>query len=63
MIVNEKQFLKTMIEYVKYEDFPNKDEILTILRNSIITFEKTSYFTKKVINFGKILLCAYPSLC
>ena len=47
MVVNEKQFLKTMIEYVKYEDLPNKDELLAILRNSIITFDKTTYFTRK----------------
>ena len=60
MIVNGKQFLKTMIEYVKYEDFPNKDEILTILRNSIITFEKTSYFTKKSYQFWENIALRVP---
>ncbi|WP_418756939.1 hypothetical protein [Eubacterium ventriosum] len=39
--MNEQQFLKTMIEIVKYDDFENKDELLGILRNSIITFNKT----------------------
>ncbi len=45
--MNEQQFLKTMIEIVKYDDFENKDELLGILRNSIITFDKTSAFTRK----------------
>ena len=44
--MNEKQFLKTMIETVKYDDdFQNKDDILGILRYSIVTFEKTEAFT------------------
>lgn len=44
--MNEKQFLKTMIETVKYdEDFPNKDDILGILRYSIVTFRKTGAYT------------------
>lgn len=44
--MNEKQFLKTMIETVKYdEDFSNKDVILGILRYSIVTFRKTGAYT------------------
>ncbi len=45
--MTEQQFIKTMIETVKYEDIKNKDELLAILRNSIITFDKTSSFTRK----------------
>ena len=45
--MNEQQFLKTMIETIKYDEFQNKDELLTILRNSVITFDKTSSFTHK----------------
>lgn len=45
--MNEQQFLKTMIETVKYDDYDNKDELLGILRNSIITYRKTTQFTKK----------------
>ena len=45
--MNEQQFLKTMIETIKYDEFQNKDELLAILRNSIITFNKTSAFTSK----------------
>lgn len=44
--MNEKQFLKTMIETIKYDDeFQNKDEILSILRYSIVTFRKMGAFT------------------
>lgn len=44
--MNENQFLKTMIETIKYDDeFQNKDEILSILRYSIVTFRKTGAFT------------------
>ncbi|WP_084331177.1 phospholipase D-like domain-containing protein [Ruminiclostridium cellobioparum] len=45
--MNEQQFLKTMIEIVKYDEYENKDELLGILRNSIITYNKTSNFTRK----------------
>ncbi|MFJ8527334.1 phospholipase D-like domain-containing protein [Bacillus sp. NPDC094106] len=45
--MNEQQFLKTMIETVKYDEYDNKDELLGILRNSIIIYDKTSSFTRK----------------
>lgn len=45
--MNAERFLKTMIETVKYEGYENKDELLGILRGSIITFDKTSTFTRK----------------
>lgn len=44
--MNEKQFMKTMIETIKYdEEYGNKDELLGILRYSLITFRKTGAFT------------------
>lgn len=43
----EQQFLKTMIETVKYDEYDSKDKLLGILRNSIISFNKTSNFTQK----------------
>ncbi|EKC80908.1 Phosphatidylserine/phosphatidylglycerophosphate/cardiolipin synthase-like protein [human gut metagenome] len=44
--MNEKQFLKTMIETIKYdEDIQNKDDLLGILRYSIVTFRKTGAYT------------------
>lgn len=45
--MNEIQFMKTMIETIKYDDYDRKDELLTILRNSLIRFNKTNSFTKK----------------
>lgn len=45
--MNEQQFLKTMIETVKHEEYRNKSELLGILRNSIITYQKTSQFTRQ----------------
>ncbi|QNO14153.1 DUF1669 domain-containing protein [Alkalicella caledoniensis] len=45
--MNESQFMKTMIETIKYDEYDRKDELLTILRNSLIKFDKTSAFTKK----------------
>jgi hypothetical protein len=42
----EKQFLKTMIETIKYDDeIINKDELLGILRYSLVTFRKTGAYT------------------
>lgn len=32
--MTEDQFLKTMIETIKYDDYEKKEEMLTILRNS-----------------------------
>jgi len=45
--MNESQFMKTMIETIKYDEYERKDELLTILRNSLIKFDKTSAFTRK----------------
>ncbi len=45
--MEEKTFLKTMIETVKYDDYDRKNELLTILRNSRITYDKTNEFTRK----------------
>lgn len=39
---------KTMIEYIKYEeDIENKNELLTILRCSMLLFDKTRSFATK----------------
>lgn len=45
--MNESQLMKTMIETIKYDDYDQKEELLTILRNSLIMFNKTNSFTKK----------------
>jgi phosphatidylserine/phosphatidylglycerophosphate/cardiolipin synthase-like enzyme len=36
--MGDKKYLKTMIDVVKYEDYDNKSELLSILRNSEITY-------------------------
>lgn len=45
--MTEIQFMKTMIETIKYDEYDKKDELLTILRNSMILFDKSSAFTRK----------------
>ncbi len=46
--MTEQQFFKTMIETIKYDDmYHNKDELLGVLRNSVISFDKSSNFTRK----------------
>lgn len=47
MTMTEDQFLKTMIETIKYDDYEKKEEMLTILRNSVIYFDKTSSFATR----------------
>lgn len=45
--MGENNFLKTMIETIKYGDYENKDELIGILRNSKIKFNNTNIFTSK----------------
>lgn len=47
--MNEKQFLRTMIETLKWDgdDYENKEKMLSILRYAEIDFEKTTTFTRK----------------
>lgn len=46
-MITEEDFLRTMIETVKYDGYNNKDELLGILRNAVLTYNKTTTFTKK----------------
>lgn len=47
-MTREEQFLETMIETVKYDDeYTEKDALLTILRYSIITFDKRGVYGNK----------------
>jgi hypothetical protein len=41
------RFLKTMIEVVKYDEFDNKHELLSVIRNSTITFSPTKTFATR----------------
>lgn len=45
--MNSDALLKTMIEYIKYEEIANKTELLAILRGSKLTFDTTTTFTYK----------------
>ena len=45
--MNSDALLKTMIEYIKYEEVENKTELLAILRGSKLSFDKTRAFTSK----------------
>ncbi|KIV56432.1 phosphatidylserine synthase [Aneurinibacillus migulanus] len=58
--MNEQQFLKTMIETVKYDEYDNKDELLGILRNSIITYDQTNTFTHKPWQFWEYIDLRVP---
>lgn len=62
--MNANALAKTMIEYIKYEeDIENKNELLTILRCSMLLFDKTRSFATKNINSGKILTFECLFLC
>lgn len=58
--MEETIFLKTMIETVKYDDYKNKDELLTILRNSVITFDKTRCYATKNKHFQEYIDLRVP---
>lgn len=45
--MTENQFLRTMIETIKYDEYTDKDVLLGILRNSIITYDKTNSYSRK----------------
>ncbi|MEO4055095.1 hypothetical protein [Solibacillus sp. CAU 1738] len=49
--MDENQYLRTMIETVKYVDFNRKEELIGILNNSIVTFDKSNSFTTKSWQF------------
>jgi HKD family nuclease len=45
--MDEQQFLRTMTETVKFGKYVNKNQLLTLLRNSEIDFDKTGVFANK----------------
>ncbi|PWW27800.1 phospholipase D-like protein [Cytobacillus oceanisediminis] len=58
--MNEEQFLRTMVETVKYGKNPNKNELLTLLRNSEIDFDKTGVFASKYRHFEEYIDLRVP---
>ncbi|MDF2036571.1 phospholipase D-like domain-containing protein [Cytobacillus oceanisediminis] len=45
--MEEQRFLRTMLETVKHRKYEKKDELIGILRNSIITYDRTGTFGSK----------------
>ncbi|MCQ6267139.1 phospholipase D-like domain-containing protein [Fictibacillus sp. WQ 8-8] len=58
--MKEQQFLKTMVETIKWNDYENKDKLLTILRNSIITYERTSTYASKPNQYREFVYLRVP---
>jgi phosphatidylserine/phosphatidylglycerophosphate/cardiolipin synthase-like enzyme len=58
--MNERQFLKTMIETVKYDDYEKKDELLGILRNSIVTYDSTRSYSYKPNHYWEYIDLRVP---
>lgn len=60
--MNEKDFLRTMIETIKYDDdySSNRNELLAILRYSIIDFNKTNDFGNKSWYFREYIDLRVP---
>ncbi|MCK1998138.1 phospholipase D-like domain-containing protein [Psychrobacillus psychrodurans] len=54
-------FLRTMIETVKYDDdYKNKDQLLNILRNSYLKFDQTNVFATKSYQFWEYVSLRVP---
>ncbi|MHB1453343.1 MAG: phospholipase D-like domain-containing protein [Saccharofermentanales bacterium] len=60
--LNEQQFKKLLIDTVKVGDHPEKEQVISLLKISIVRFEKTGEFTRRLWNHYKeyIYLCIIP---
>ena len=56
MIITEEQFLKTMIETVKYEDYEPKSDLLAIYEILLLRLIRLQVLHEKAINIGKTLI-------
>lgn len=54
--MKEEIFLKTMIDTVKWGEYKNSDQLLTILMNSIITYNRTGTYGSKS-NYYREYVC------
>lgn len=45
--MNEEQFRDSLIRVARYSDYAEKEKVLSLLKNTYITFDKTHDFTKK----------------
>lgn len=58
--MEEERFLKTVIELVKFRKYDRKDELLGILRNSILTYDRTSIYGDKPNYFREYVCLRVP---
>ncbi|RUS44611.1 phospholipase D-like domain-containing protein [Cohnella sp. AR92] len=59
--MKEEQFLKTMIEAIKYDKkYNNKSELLGILRYSVLTYERTGTYGRKQDHFREYVCLRVP---
>lgn len=55
------QFLRTMIETIKYDyNVDYKEELLGLLRNSVISFEKTGSYVNRLNYFREYICLRVP---
>ncbi|MCL5059045.1 MAG: phospholipase D-like domain-containing protein [Actinobacteria bacterium] len=60
--MDEKDFLKLLIDTIRVEDYADKDKLIALLKLTVIRFEKTGEFTRHLWNHSKeyIQICIAP---
>jgi len=60
--MNEQAFKKLLIDTVRVGDNPDKENIISLLKISVVRFEKTGDFTRRLWNHYKeyVFLCIIP---
>ena len=48
--MDEKEFLKLVIETVQVEDYEQKDDLIDLLKIATLKFQKTDEFTRRLWN-------------
>lgn len=46
--MNEEQFRDGLIRIARYSDYKEKEDVLSLLKRSYVTFDKTNSFTRKL---------------
>ena len=49
--MNEEQFRDGLIRIARYSDYKEKEDVLSLLKRSYVTFDKTNSFTRKSWQF------------
>lgn len=60
--MNEQEFKKLLIDTIKVGDNPDKEKIISLLKISVVRFEKTGEYTRRLWNHYKeyVYLCIIP---